>query len=406
MVGLAAELSRDLAEASPTLSFETEALAKKLEPRELSLELGDLVFRDASNLAECGKPGVSGDRILDEVAAKKEAAVALRRYNQKMRTRQRKMEMEASWKATLEYKNMILHMCKKNLAPNVPFVRGLLLSWFEPFRDALCAEQKAIIEKEPFTDRNVYGPCLLQLPPDIVAVVAMHKLMAVLMKDQEHGYVRLLNAASAIGEAVEQETEIYRIMSKKKKKQKHTQGEAAPSPHDVALHMNVEKLIKEQNVRGLGKTVRRAREFKPWGSPLQVKVGSRLIDLLMDVAFIHPSVSLSPTQDPPKLRPALKHERRILTGKKKRFTRQIGVLVCDPLLWSSLEKSAKFVELPYMPMLVEPMKWTSYKKGGYMVLRSHLMRTHGARSQQVTLSRTPKANLRRVFSALDVRLEE
>ncbi|MCO5571198.1 hypothetical protein L7F22_024932 [Adiantum nelumboides] len=89
-------------------------------------------------------------------------------------------------------------------------------------------------------------------------------------------------------------------------------------------------------------------------------------------------------------------------GGTHRFTRQIGVLVCDPLVWSSLEKSAKFVELPYMPMLVEPMKWTSYKNGGYMVLRSHLMRTHGARSQQVTLSRTPKANLRRVFSALDV----
>ena len=122
-----------------------------------------------------------------------------------MRRKQRKMEMEAYWRATLEYKDMVVRMCKKKLAPNVPFVRGLLLSWFEPYRDALLEEQKAILDKEHLPDRNVYGPFLLQLPADILAVVVMHKLMSVLMREQEQGYVRLLTVASAIGEAVEQE---------------------------------------------------------------------------------------------------------------------------------------------------------------------------------------------------------
>lgn len=392
--------SKNLAKTSPEEILRVENLSTAVGAETLSADTQDFVFREPVQTAESGEPGVS-ERVTEEAAAAKEAAAALRRHTQKMRRRQRKMEMGACWKATLEYKDMVVRMCKKKLAPNVPFVRGLLLSWFEPYRDAILAEQRAIVDKEPLPDRCIYGPYLLQLPPDILAVVVMHKLMAVLMKEQEQGYARLLTVASSIGEAVEQEVEIFRIMNKGKKK-KRKRGEEAPNVEDAALQMNIEKMIKRQNVRLLGKTVNRERVSKPWGSPVQVKVGSRLIDILMNVAYIYPPASQSPTHDPPEVRPALKHELKTLIGKKRRFTRQIGVLTCDPLVWSSLEKSAKFVEMPYMPMLVEPVKWTSYKKGGYMVLRSRLMRTHGARTQQFAVARTPKAKLRAVFEALNI----
>lgn len=44
------------------------------------------------------------------------------------------------------------------------------------------------------------------------------------------------------------------------------------STSEVALQTNVERMVKQQNVRLLGKTVKKERDSKPWGGALQVKV--------------------------------------------------------------------------------------------------------------------------------------
>lgn len=48
--------------------------------------------------------------------------------------RQVEIETEAWQKAATEYKNLMTEMCRKSLAPNLPFAQSLLLSWFEPLR--------------------------------------------------------------------------------------------------------------------------------------------------------------------------------------------------------------------------------------------------------------------------------
>ncbi|CAM8915619.1 unnamed protein product [Rhodiola kirilowii] len=57
--------------------------------------------------------------------------------------------------------------------------------------------------------------------------------------------------------------------------------------------------------------------------------------------------------------------------------------------------------IPYMPMLVPPIKWTGYDEGAYLYLPSYVMRTHGARQQRQFIKRTPKKQLEPVFKALD-----
>lgn len=49
---------------------------------------------------------------------------------------------------------------------------------------------------------------MAQLPADMLAVITMHRLMGLLMSDQEHGCVKVLIAALQIGEAVEQEVQL------------------------------------------------------------------------------------------------------------------------------------------------------------------------------------------------------
>ncbi|CAH9092639.1 unnamed protein product [Cuscuta epithymum] len=57
--------------------------------------------------------------------------------------------------------------------------------------------------------------------------------------------------------------------------------------------------------------------------------------------------------------------------------------------------------IPYMPMLVPPVKWTGYDKGAYLYLPSYVMRTHGARQQREAIKRAPRKQLEPVYEALD-----
>jgi len=72
-------------------------------------------------------------------------------------------------------------------------------------RDGIREEQRAYSNREYREQRSVYGPYICQLPADMLAVITMHKLMGLLMSDQEHGCVKVVHAAVIIGEAIEQE---------------------------------------------------------------------------------------------------------------------------------------------------------------------------------------------------------
>lgn len=61
----------------------------------------------------------------------------------------------------------------------------------------------------------MYGPYMCQLPADMLAVITMHRLMGLLMCDQEHGCVKVIHAAVVIGEAVEQEVTHTKHLLKK-----------------------------------------------------------------------------------------------------------------------------------------------------------------------------------------------
>jgi DNA-directed RNA polymerase len=62
------------------------------------------------------------------------SAKKLLKKQYELRKRQLKVETEAWQKAAENYKELTLEMCRKNLAPNLPFAQSLLLGWFEPLR--------------------------------------------------------------------------------------------------------------------------------------------------------------------------------------------------------------------------------------------------------------------------------
>lgn len=124
-----------------------------------------------------------------------------RRY-ELLKKRQVKIETEEWERAAAEYKELLMDMCSKRLAPNLPYMKSLFLGWFEPLRDAIEKEQEMCRDK---TKRTVYAPYFVQLPAEMMAVITMHKLMGLVMTKDDHGIARVVKSSLAIGDAIEQE---------------------------------------------------------------------------------------------------------------------------------------------------------------------------------------------------------
>lgn len=327
--------------------------------------------------------------------------MGLGKYNT-LRKKQVKWETEAWEEAAKEYQELLEDMCEQKLAPNLPYMKSLFLGWFEPLRDSIAAEQELCRQGK---NRGNYAPYFDHLPADKMAVLTMHKLMGLLMTGGGTGggagSCRVVQAASQIGEGIENEARIHKFLEKTKRKNafNKTQGETEPAAEEQEkLRKKVTHLLKKQKLQQVKGIVKEQDDSKPWGQEAQLKVGSRLIQLFMETAYIQPPVDhLDDT--PPDIRPAFVHTLKQVR-KDSKVSRAYGVIECDPLVRKGMEKSARHMVIPYMPMLVPPVNWTGYARGAYLFLSSYVMRTHGAR-QREAVKRAPKDQLKPVFKALD-----
>lgn len=138
----------------------------------------------------------------EENARKKQAALMTARKFHRLRRRQIKIETEAWEQAAKEYRELLEEMCKKKLAPNLPYVKSLFLGWFEPLRDKIAEEQEVCKDVHC---RTPYAPCFNLLPADMMAVITMHKMMGLMMTGDGSGSILVVTAACKVGEALEQE---------------------------------------------------------------------------------------------------------------------------------------------------------------------------------------------------------
>ncbi|XP_031492088.1 DNA-directed RNA polymerase 1B, mitochondrial-like [Nymphaea colorata] len=318
-----------------------------------------------------------------------------------LKRRQIKTETEAWEQAAREYRELMVDMCKKKLAPNLPYMKSLFLGWFEPLRDRIAAEQEL---RRRGKLRSAYAPYIDHLPAEMIAVITMHKLMGLMMTSNDNGSARVVQAACSIGEAIENEGRIRKFLEKTRKKSS-TADEGEKEPEAVAkekefLRKKVTTLIKKQKLRQVTKIVKGKDDSEPWGTEGHAKIGCRLIELLIETAYIQPPLDQG-ADGPPDIRPAFRHSLKSASKDNVNNSRRYGVIECDPLVRKGLERTARHMVIPFMPMLVRPLSWTGYDKGAYLFLPSHVMRTHGVRQQREAVKNTPREQLQSVFEALD-----
>ncbi|RZC61884.1 hypothetical protein C5167_023661 [Papaver somniferum] len=327
--------------------------------------------------------------------------VAKKKKYDSLRRRQIKMETEAWEKMAQEYRDLQREMLEKKLAPNLPYVKSLFLGWFESLRDAIAKDQ---ILQESKKQKAAYANQIGLLPADKMAVIVMHKMMGLLMTGHEDGCVRVVQAAVHIGEAVEQEVRIHTFLENSKNYRRGRRNEVdkdeALIKEQAILRKRVNNLIKKQKVIEAQKLVTN-EESTSWGRDAQAKLGSRLLELLTETAFVHPPINQL-ADSPPDIRPAFRHTlKTIRKGSGPGCGKRYGVIECDELVHKGLDGTVRHMEMSYMPMLIPPKKWKGYQTGGHLFLPSYVMRTHGAKQQQEAVKSVPRKQMQRVFEALD-----
>ncbi|CAL9063119.1 unnamed protein product [Musa banksii] len=219
----------------------------------------------------------------------------------------------------------------------------------------------------------------------MMAVITMHKMMSLLMTGSENGSVLVVQAACKIGDAIEREYRsctvwfidtilihfcncsvglnqgrIHRFMEKtREKRDKDKRSEDAGytvTREQESLRKKVLKLMKKQKPHQVRKLVSGEDDSKPWGQGLT-----------------------------------------IITKEQQKLIRRFGVIECDPVVRQGLDRTARHMVIPYMPMLIPPVNWKSYDRGAYLFLPSYIMRTHGSRQQREAVRRAPREQMQAIF---------
>ncbi|RVW75094.1 DNA-directed RNA polymerase 3A, chloroplastic [Vitis vinifera] len=132
--------------------------------------------------------------------------------------------------------------------------------------------------------------------------------------------------------------------------------------------------------------------------PRFVAIAGKSSDRIIDRNSLCTNSSYQSADCPPDVRPAFRHTFKTVTKESgQKDWRKYGVIECDPLVLIGLDRTAKHMVIPYVPMLIPPKKWKGYDKGGYLFLPSYVMRTHGSRKQQDAVKSVPRRQLQKVF---------
>ena len=190
---------------------------------------------------------------------------------QKNWQRQITLETRAVDAAIARYKREAESANRRGAAATLPPARKLLVGWFKPLAEAIKEEQYHIAHGTPGIDRSVYGPYLLQLDPEQLAVITMHAAMNCFMSPENEGdavgarpgATRMTKLSTAIGKAVEAQHHIDRL--------------------EDAVHKQNMKVKEIRNIYDEGRSLRmkyetdgrlNSLEWKEW-----LEIGNRLRDL-------------------------------------------------------------------------------------------------------------------------------
>ncbi|ETM56492.1 hypothetical protein L914_00548 [Phytophthora nicotianae] len=242
--------------------------------------------------------------------------------------------------------------------------KDLIRKWIPETEKYIEAEQKKIKAGKHSTDSNIYGPALMLLRHDVLAAIGMNIMLNMcLMESKGPKFIKL---ALAMGKAVQEE-----IISKKEATTKRHEDK------EDQFYLQVSKNIKLESLK------MRMKEYVDtvggWDKRLQLKVGAAVVDCIQRTCYVPnefgevstPELCAAKGLPPPE--PAFIHN-YVFDRNRRAGVIQIHQKMADTVLATSPDANVLPWTARYLPMLVSPRPWTGVVNGGYLKLRTKIMR--------------------------------
>ncbi|KAI0742483.1 DNA/RNA polymerase [Daedaleopsis nitida] len=289
-------------------------------------------------------------------------------------------------------------------------LRSWMWQWHQKLQARIEAEIRNVIVDERVLERkrisptakarvseNLLSPFLQLLKPEKLSLITIMEVMHLHSSGGVNDGMKVARALLSVGRAVEAE---YKAEMCKKNN--------ISIPTTIPARSGDSSVFGGDGYRDLYARRVTARKYmedaeewtSDWSQLIRVKVGSFLVDCLMDTATVVRTMKDPNTgEELSEEQPAFFHTYEYLRGQR------LGVIKFNPAVAERMAKDpvAENLHPRHLPMLVKPLPWLSYNHGGYMYSRSWAMRFKDSREQEVYLRHASEAGrLELVFAGLDV----
>jgi DNA-directed RNA polymerase, mitochondrial len=224
-------------------------------------------------------------------------------------------------------------------------VQKTILSWYEPLVQALGQELNRIKEGKGGQNRDVYGPVLCLLPLEKMAVITIDFAVNAIMKSNNSG-VPVTALTKSLANMIETEVNVAAL-----------DGDKTWMGH-VKREMAADAVGRPNAMRMLTRNLQKYLAAGEWSLSQKMQIGGFLLNTLVQVA------------EDGDNEPMLIHTTPNVTRVKK-----IGLLKFHDELYKGLTHSSLHFGTPqYLPMLVPPKPWARDLTGGYLSLKSDILR--------------------------------
>uniref|UniRef100_A0AAV1UA67 DNA-directed RNA polymerase n=1 Tax=Peronospora matthiolae TaxID=2874970 RepID=A0AAV1UA67_9STRA len=270
--------------------------------------------------------------------------------------------------------------------------KDLIRKWMPVAKAYIESEQKKIKAGKHSTDSNIYGPALMILKADVLAATGMNIMLnTCLMEPEGPKFIKL---ALAMGKAVQEE-----IIARKEESAKRNNGKM----DKFGL-----KLIEDVKLESLKNRIREYIDnVGGWDKRLQLKVGAAVVDCIQRTCYV-PNRSgdvltpeLCAAKGLPTPEPAFVHN-YVFDRNRRAGVIQIHQRMAETVLATNPDANVLPWTARYLPMLVPPRPWTGIVNGGYLKLRTKVMRQRDSAWQMDCVQR---GDLDGILKALNLMAE-
>lgn len=291
-----------------------------------------------------------------------------------MYLRQIESEHEQHHQAIVDYTKDLQVLLNAGRGTGIKHFKKILLSWYEPFLLEIVRECELIKFQEPGLDRKCYGPYLMMLEPQKLAIVTLNLILNAILQCGNSG-VSVCSVGTDIGSVIQ--TEINNAKLIRDKEGKKANKWLRDMMNDV--HGDKDKM------RRFAKSVNSKYNEESWTAETKLKVGSALLTFLLEVAKTDKGVS------------ALEH--KVVNIGSAKCPKRRGLIFMEHDFFEEISlKDLSQLNPRYLPMVVPPKPWyASQSGGGYLKISAPLVRTYSKLQQKAV----KEANIDKMRLALD-----